>query len=710
MTDIDTGNPLLGANVVVHGKGIGAITDEHGYFQLENLLVGIYTVSASYIGYETLTISDITVFRDQPVHVNYQLSPKLIPIAEIEVFAERWTDIPTTDVFTITRRKIEESNFQSVGELLQGVPGVEIQNTGGLGNGKKISIRGSPTNQVLVLLDGMPLNDALMGEVDLSEVPINIIEKIEVYRGGTSPRFGGGAIGGVLNIITRDKFENNAQLNCMTGSWQLYQIEPSWSCSYGRFGCFVSYNYLQSQGDFPYSYETPDDRTIPENRINADLLSRNLFGHVSLGWGRHRICVKGGRVISNRGLPGKINYWTAYARANSRRDILGTQYVYNIDHLQVTIDLDYCESGNENSNLWPAHAELRYRRYPPYHYEAILKTSAINSTVQYSPLHWFRCTAGYTGRLLRYRDSDLLTGKNTTIGQAQDLSHGVLLHQEWKHHFSWLSWRVIVTPAIRYDEIVIDNAEIKRVEHQWSPGVGFLISVGDGNRFYLRSNLARSFRVPTFADLFYQDFRIKGKPDLLPEKSLNVDASFGWRLTTWGDIAGQITAFRYNIDDLIVWRLGNFEVFSPFNTDAEITGQEYSMELCSPEEFVTVLFSYSHLKPINKSNRRTTHNKILPYKPQDSFKANINLKFDPWQGGIHYRNVGRRFVTESNTIEMPQYKVLDTDVSWSFRVSSAELKCKFSVFNITDERHEILEDMPLPPREWRLGLSIKNPF
>lgn len=73
---------------------------------------------------------------------------------------------------------------------------------------------------------------------------------------------------------------------------------------------------------------------------------------------------------------------------------------------------------------------------------------------------------------------------------------------------------------------------------------------------------------------------------------------------------------------------------------------------------------------------------------------------------MNYRNVGKRFVNEANKAEMPPYWVWDMNLSCTRFFRPLEVICKFSVFNLMNEKYEIIRDYPLPPREWRLGLTL----
>ena len=559
---------------------------------------------------------------------------------------------------------------------------------------------------MLVLLDGIPLNDQLGGDVDLSKIPTNIIEKIDVYKGGNSPRFGNSAIGGVVNIITRNQFKNEIKLNTAYGSYDFFNVEPIISGSYNNFGYFFSFNYMVSRGDFPYSYTNSAGEITNENRINSDLNSNNIFARINYKLGKNQFTVNWQRLQSERRIPGKVYAWTPYAELNNSADILGAAYKGHFEKVYLNLDLSYSNSVTENSNLYPDDALPRYRRIPKYHYEYKTKNIISNFNIGYVPTTWFNFTFGYNFRNLEYSDENFRPSLSPPINEANDISHGIFFHQEWKADFPWLNTGIIFTPVIRYDEMKMESGEQIRLDSQWSPGAGLYLSMGTKDKIYIKGNIARSFRVPTFADLFYQDVRIEGKPDLLPEKSLNVDFSIGWQFYSWGRIRGEFTTYQYNVENLIVWRLGSFEVFRPFNTNAEISGQEYSLEFSTPNDLVELNFSYVKTEPLNKSNNITTNNKIIPYRPTESFKAGLDLNYNNFQLNLNYRNVGKRYVTEANTVEMPPYQVLDLNLSLITDFNIIDITWKFSVYNLSNEHYEIIRDYPLPLREWRFGVSL----
>ncbi|HDV8189970.1 TPA: TonB-dependent receptor plug domain-containing protein, partial [Enterobacter hormaechei] len=118
----------------------------------------------------------------------------------------------------VTREDIERWQATSVVEIMSRLPGVDIAQSGGMGSTSSTFIRGTESRHVLVLIDGIPLNNAGISNVpDLSQIPTSLIQRIEYIRGPRSALYGSDAIGGVINIITgRDK--PGAEISAGVGS------------------------------------------------------------------------------------------------------------------------------------------------------------------------------------------------------------------------------------------------------------------------------------------------------------------------------------------------------------------------------------------------------------------------------------------------------------------------------------------------------------
>ena len=267
--------PLIAVNVFLKNTFIGTSTDENGYYVIENVPPGRYEIVVDIIGYQKLHKKIIEIEQSEIVNLDFNLNPEVIKYnSDVTVTATRGhsliTEVPSS-VNIVSQEEIELKNPQNLAEALQNVPGVTIKDYGGLGNSKSISLRGSSDSQVLVLLDGQRLNNPQSGSVDLNQISLEGIEKIEVVRGGNSALYGSDAIGGVINLISKkhkmDKNPTQGELKIGTGSFDLYTFEPSLNFKIRNSRISTSYKYLSSKGDFPYT----DNYGESAARVNSDI-------------------------------------------------------------------------------------------------------------------------------------------------------------------------------------------------------------------------------------------------------------------------------------------------------------------------------------------------------------------------------------------------------------------------------------------------------
>lgn len=135
------------------------------------------------------------------------------------------TVLAPTDV--VTRDDIDRWQAKSLNEVMRRLPGVDIAQFGGLGQGSSMYIRGTEARHVLVLVDGIPLaRTGIINSVDFNQIPISLVQRVEYIRGPRSAVYGSGAIGGVINVITQSDKEG-AQINAGVGSKGYQQYDGS---------------------------------------------------------------------------------------------------------------------------------------------------------------------------------------------------------------------------------------------------------------------------------------------------------------------------------------------------------------------------------------------------------------------------------------------------------------------------------------------------
>lgn len=208
VTDALTGEALAGAQVVLNGKTVAGADAKGNYF-FENLQPGDYTVQVSYLGYLPFS-TKCTVKSGQVAGLNIRMEISAIPMGEVVVTANRYEEklrnVPMR-MHLIDKRQLSLQSSVSADEAIQYVPGVNVSRSFGIFSTKStVSMRGLGGNEqsrVLVLMDGVPINKADGGSVNWNLVNNDMIERIEVVKGPNSSIYGGNAMGGTINLISR---------------------------------------------------------------------------------------------------------------------------------------------------------------------------------------------------------------------------------------------------------------------------------------------------------------------------------------------------------------------------------------------------------------------------------------------------------------------------------------------------------------------------
>ena len=198
VVDKVTNQPLPGVNILIKGTHFGAATNSDGKYLVNNIPAGRYVVEARMIGYSTVTQENVAILMDLRTVVDFPLSSSVLEMGEVRVSAERpmiQRDVTATTHF-VSKNEIEALPVQSVKDIVDIQPGVAAGH-----------IRGGRNSEVLYLVDGLPISEAIEGKVG-TELPMSSVIDMTVQTGGFAAEYGN-AMSGVVNIITRDGKETH---------------------------------------------------------------------------------------------------------------------------------------------------------------------------------------------------------------------------------------------------------------------------------------------------------------------------------------------------------------------------------------------------------------------------------------------------------------------------------------------------------------------
>ena len=219
-----SGGPVPGATIKIQKTTYGTVTDENGSFRIANVKAGNYQIQISAVGFKTIK-KEINVAENQDNKLSFSLAESSEDMETVNVIgrtANQQVNRQAFNVTSIDAKKLHNSTLD-ISHALDRVSGVRVREAGGLGSRMDFSLNGFTGRQVKFFIDGVPM-DNFGSSFQINNIPINLAQRVEVYKGVVPVWLGSDALGGAINIVTDNS----------TGSY----VDASYS--YGSFNTHIS--------------------------------------------------------------------------------------------------------------------------------------------------------------------------------------------------------------------------------------------------------------------------------------------------------------------------------------------------------------------------------------------------------------------------------------------------------------------------------------
>jgi vitamin B12 transporter len=621
-------------------------------------------------------------------------------LGEITVTAARAVapeDETPPAVSVVTAEDIAARGATTVAEAVSTVAGLSVNDKGPDGSQVAVSIRGSTTNQVLVLVDGVRVNDALTGMADLSRVPAESIERIEVLRGGASSLYGGDAVGGVVNIITK-KGESPPRLSIELGGYMpgarvsgfnLGKVHEGFNASTLLDAQSLTLSWAPRIGEALLSlsagakraanaYTFIDSNNEKRERENAGLLRANASAGVELPVPDGKLSASLAASYEDKGVPGSLAAPTLLA---SEGDFDGRASIgYKAERFVsdfLTID----------ARLSAGYSRVDYEDLDNHDQDATHEIATLGlEAVQEAFIS--------EGLSLVYGlSSSYARSRSDTVGTPSRATAGVFVEP------SIALGRLTLRPSIRYDFYSDFSSTDPLGGLGATLGATYRLGVGDT----LKLNLSRAYRVPSFNDLYWPAIAgAEGNPGLRPENAL--EANLGYERRREG-LSYDVVAYARYSHDVILWQPGEDGIWRPSNYgDALYPGieQELRADLApglSASINYTFLYSF-----VLSGDLGFSDDKRLPMTPMHSMKAVLSGKRDRLSWSATGTFASLRYLKTANAAYLPAYFTLDLFARWK---ASDGMSIYAAADNLFDEQYAIIEGYPMPGTKLRVGLDVE---
>ena len=609
----------------------------------------------------------------------------------------------TRPIYVITGEEMEAQGARTVREAIKFLPGILGDGTVGTEVNALSGqlIRGSNTGQVLILLDGRPINNAGSGGFDLSEFTTNNIQRIEVLPGGGSTLYGSDAIGGVINIITRrptEKITTEAKVNI--GAYGLNQQSIQNSGKKGDISWVVGYNRTQAENNYPFSIP---EANFSGNRKNNDALYNNFNLKLEADLGkRNTLSFSTLYLNKEQGTPGGVSipfpvngqgFFNSLTDKNRKyTDQILTDFTWNL------------KLGGGDDSLLTAkiYGDFLNTRFDPSgsvssqnRFQTNQSSYGIQTTHSWNFAKNQSLVYGFDYRTVNVRNTSFSYSTNKeTLNYDNDINQGAL----------FTKYEVVLIPnltvnvGLRQDFSSLVNGSVT------SPSVGTKYAVSDSTT--LRANYIQNFRVPTIANLFNVNPSNIGNPELKPERGDSFDIGIDQKLGNIG--LARLTFFKNNVSDTIAFK----RLTPPVNSNTgtweniglvETTGIEATLNLQVAKNIYTFVNYTANDPRIFKSSNAAEINKELRFAGAD--KLNLGVSYETPQGlylGLLMNSLNGYPTNNTNTEFLSGYTTFDFKLLVPL---SDKLVVTGSVENLFNQRYQLFPGFPDGGRGFQIGLS-----
>lgn len=676
----ETGAPLEAALIELPSLGRSAVSDATGAFHLRGLEPGRYAVVVRRLGY-VARAEEIEARNGRVARLRVALTAEPIELEGVQVTGAR---DPTAGT-TLGRRAIERSGARTAGDVVRGVPGVVLRGEGA-DREQTASIRGSGSDAVLVLLDGVPINDPITGSADLSTIPAGSIESVTVLAGARSARYGPRAEAGVILIESRTP-ERGLAARGAAGSLGEWGLGAEAGGAGGDGGWSVGAHLREVEGGFEYERVLGVDAR-PVRRTNADVAERGAYGAVYGRVAGGELRARAGAERLERGLPGK-----GYAPSTRARQEMD----------RVRASLGWRRAAGEYSagaSLAGVTQRVHYADPdPPFGlpYDDATRVRSLDARAELeraAPEGWLRGSGAGLEATLQTIDSGTLSDR--APGSRADV--GIFAHGTLGAELRRASVELTAEARLDRDDVA----------SRWYPNRGVTLRL-DAGALALHVANRSGFSPPSLGDQFFREgVAVAPNPDLEAERipsEWEIGALLSGRLTGAGAAAGA-RLYQGDVKGMITW-LPDFRfVWSPQNTDVRRRGVESWGELSWPERGVRLSGSYA-LAAVTYDRTGNADTVQVAYRPRHSAQLRGEWSRGPWSAGVGVLFTGTRYPAPAPLNPLAPFWTLDLNVEREWRLGAGSLTTALHVDRLLDEKESLIFGFPEAGRRIRLDVRLR---
>ncbi len=736
-----SGSPLSQVTIAVENTSRGAYSDNDGKYTLQ-LAQGKYTLVISYIGYETVKHS-IDLQRNKVL--NFKLKESSVSLNSVEVYGKTKTQKMKEGALAVNALDVAPivNSITNLNDLVNRTSGIKVREEGGVGSDFDLYINGLSGNSIRYFLDGVPLDTKGSG-VTLANLPVNIIDRVEIYKGVVPASLGTDALGGAINIITKQEKKNYLDASYGIGSFHTHRADLNAQYVIPKVGLIVkpTFGINYSKNDYMMKgvelWDEESRKYLPMNRKRFHDNYLSVLGQIELGftdkaW-TDAFFVSASYSHINKDLQtGSVQTavygmaeretkaWNVAARYQKRNFLIenlnaNATISHTWDHA-ITTDTTYRQYDWNGDYIISSRNEITGKGRSIRHYKRPMTIARANLDYQIGEMH--NISANY---MLSRTGNDRFDDVDNDFTPSNDVlaKHIVGL----SYNQSLMKGRMENTLFVKeyINHLNIEQTDMSSVtgskDVQGSTTKGYT-GYGIGTRFTIFEPLAvkasyeHSVRLPLARELLGNGTTIYPNVALKPENSNNVNLGlFGtWHPAKGHTIYYEANGFLRNVDDYIqatvspkegMMQYENFpavhikgldgELRYDWNNRLQVSGNISYQDARNQQKYK------SDGKPSATYNNKipnrpwvfggaeasyTFHNVVLP---QSKLRLEVNYQWVHW-----YFLTWEAYGTKENKAQIPTQNICNANLtySWADGMYNFSLECSNFLDNLAYDNYKL---------------------
>jgi iron complex outermembrane receptor protein len=555
----------------------------------------------------------------------------------------------------------------------------------GMGGTATPAFRGTGASHTLIDWNGIDINSPMLGQSDLSLIPVGLIDDISIYFGGASIPLNSGGIGGTINLETKPvwKRETLISMNTGMGSFGRYTGLLKVRTGNYRFQTVTKVFFQNSENNFRYLNTEISADPVWQTRTNNQVRQKGFMQEFYFRKEKNIGSVRIWYQSADRNLPASILSQQPNSGENQLDESLRTMLTYDI------------LKGESNISLTGAWI--------------------------FSRLNYFNNLASIDSRNM----SEILTlkaglqkpiGENTKLKIVLDEKSSLIRSNNYNHNES--NNTATLTASVernrgRFGTMVLlrelfNNHSI--LIPDFSAGLQYRLFTG--KNYFIKANISRNSKIPSMNDMFWEP---GGNPDLKNEYALIYEISYemNQKISDPFNLKYDMAVFRYSIKDMIQWHPGEYSYWTADNIKTvNSTGLESSVSLDYILNNLNAALNagYSFTKAVAggpKIENDGSVGKQLMYIPENQFNVSFRIGFGSFYTSWMADFTGKRYITVDNSKYLPGYFINNFKTGVRLPVKSSYIDLNFNVDNLFNKNYQSIAFYPLPGRSYFIKILVQ---